>query len=199
MLGKFASCQTGIPGHKQRNCMSAKSSYFNKYGQIIWNRWDLAGELRTLATYNIYNGTYVTSPTTLRLAQDALTFARRNGIVIQPWGKFDQLLDDPETLMEYHNAKMFELSRAEDTTLILTRSLKQEISPFVTAGIHYALLTQKSIIADPSPDDRMAIALGTIHQRECYPCLLVFGKDKRNHWTEAIHRLLPNDVRTIDA
>ena len=93
--------------------MSAKSSHFNSFGQILWNRWDLTRELRRVATYNIYYGTYVTSPATIRLDRDALTFARQHNIEIQPWGKSDLALHDPESLMEYHNARMFELSRAD--------------------------------------------------------------------------------------
>jgi hypothetical protein len=107
-------------------------------------------------------------------------------------------LNDPESLMEYHNARMFELSRADTTNLILTRSLKEEMSQFLMTGIQYALLTQRCIIADPSPQDRMAIALGTIYQRESYPCLIVCGKDERQHWHEKIQALLPDDVQVLD-
>jgi superfamily II DNA or RNA helicase len=178
--------------------MSAKSSHFNSFGQILWNRWDLTRELRAIATYNIYYGTYVTSPATLSLARDALTFARQHNIEIQPWGKSDLALHDPESLMEVHNARMFELSRADITNLRLTRPLKEEISQFVLTGIQYALLSQRCIIADPSPEDRMAIALGTIHQRECYPCLIVCGKDERKHWHEKIQALLPKEVQVLD-
>lgn len=178
--------------------MPAKSSHFNSFGQILWNRWDLTRELRAIATYNIYYGTYVTSPATLGLARDALTFARRHNIEIQPWGRSDLVLNAPESLMEYHNARLFELSRAETTKLILTRPLKEEMSQFVMTGIQYALLSQRCIIADPSPQDRMEIALGAIHQRECYPCLIVCGKDERQHWHEKIQALLPEEVQVLD-
>lgn len=178
--------------------MAAKSSHFNSVGQIIWNRWDLARELRDIASYNIFYGTYVTTPTTLTLARNALHFARKHGIEIQPWGKPNLDLFDPDGLMEYHNARMFELSRAESTSARLDVGLKSKVSPLVVAGIQYILLTQKCIIADPSSDDRMTIALGAIHLKECYPCLMVCSRDRREQWLQKIHDLLPDDVRVMD-
>ena len=56
--------------------MAAKASQFNSVGQIIWNRWDLAQELREIASYNIFYGTYVTSPNTLTAARNALLTPR---------------------------------------------------------------------------------------------------------------------------
>ena len=178
--------------------MSNKTSYFNQFAQILWNRYDLAKELRSIATYNLYYGTYITSPTTLRIAKETYAFAGRHGIDIKLHGRFDNLLRDPITLMEYHNARMFELSRAEDTSFVLLKPLKQTILSSVIAGIQYALLTQKCIIADPSLDDRVTIALGALHQKECYPCLLVCSKDAKPYWHEKIRALLPDDVQLID-
>jgi hypothetical protein len=179
--------------------MAAKSSHFNSVGQIIWNRWDLARELRGLASYNMFYGTYVTSPSTLTMARNALYFARRHGIEIQPWGKKLNLdLLDPEGLMEYHNGRMFDLSRSDETSARLDLGLKSKVSPSVMAGIQYTLLAQKCIIADPSSDDRMTIALGAIQQKECYPCLIVCSRDGRIQWLKKIRELLPDDVQVID-
>jgi superfamily II DNA or RNA helicase len=178
--------------------MAAKSSHFNSVGQIIWNRWDLSRELREIASYNVFYGTYVTSPTTLTLARNALYFARQHGIEIQPWGKLNLDLLDPEGLMEYHNARMFDLSRSDETSARLVLALKAKVSPSVMAGIQYTLLTQKCIIADPSSDDRMTIALGTIQQKECYPCLIICSREGRKQWQQKIQALLPSDVQMMD-
>jgi hypothetical protein len=178
--------------------MAANSSHFNSVGQIIWNRWDLARQLREVASYNLFYGTYVTSPTTLTLARNALSFARQHGIEIKSWGKLNLDLLDAEGLMEYHSAKMFDLSRSDETWSRLTLRVKPNVSPSVMTGIQYALLAQRCIIADPSWDDRMTIALATIQQKGCYPCLIVCSRDGRIQWQKKIREILPDDVQAMD-
>lgn len=179
--------------------MAAKSSHFNSVGQILWNRWDLSQKLRDIASYNIFYSTYVTSPNTLTAARNALTFALQHEIEIQPWERRLNLdLLDPEGLMEYHNAKMFDLSRSADTGVQLDLGLKLKVLPSVMAGIQYALLTQKCIIADPSSEDRMTIALGAVNKKECYPCLIVCSRNNKEQWFKKACELLPGDVQVMD-